>query len=698
MPRTGMSGCFQDTGFESRSSQLQKLSVSKHDQASESVGRLLVLLHPLPCFETMGNQDVQSTEGADLRAFMQALLADLQALESMIDNGQIESDVRRIGAEQEMFLVDADWKAARVGGQVLARLKDYPGSFTPELARFNLEANASPQVLATDCLSRMESELTSMVAAARTAAEQEGAHLLLCGILPTLHQSDLDMGAMVENPRYHLLNDVMSEMRDGKFQTLIKGLDELRVTHPNVMMEACNTSFQLHFQVAPSEFAGLYNLAQAITAPVLAASVNSPVLLQHRLWHETRVALFQQSLDVRNESQEKRGDRQRVTFGERWVKNSVLEILREDVARFRVLLSTNLGESSLDVLKRGDVPKLDALCLHNGTVYRWNRPCYGISDGRPHLRIENRVLPAGPTVLDEIASAAFFFGLMVGFGNENEDVTKVMDFDDAKSNFVAAARYGLDAQFRWLQGRVVNARSLILDELLPLARQGLVQKGIDGADIARYLDLFEERVVQGRTGSQWALSSLAAMDKSSTADERHRALTAAMHARQRSGEPVHTWPLAVLGGDLDWRKSFRTVGQVMTRDVFTLHPEDVIDLAASLMDWEHLHRVPVEDQSGRLVGLVTQRSLLRLLARGYGKPGSEPVAVREVMKENPMTASPDDTTLDAIERMQSNGIGCLPVVEDGRLVGIVTEHDFNVAAGRLLKASLRADTENLRAH
>ena len=641
----------------------------------------------------MGIQDVKATGAAELRAFMQALLADLQALEQMIDGGLIESGIRRIGAEQEMFLVDQDWQAARVGAQVLERLKDHPGSFTPELARFNLEANASPQVLQGDCLSKMEAELASMVAAARTATEQEGCRLLLCGILPTLHQSDLDMGAMVENPRFHLLNDVMSEMRDGKFPAYIKGLDELRVVHDNVMMEACNTSFQLHFQVGAGEFAELYNLAQAVTAPVLAAAVNSPVLLQHRLWHETRVALFQQSLDARTESQEKRGSRQRVTFGESWVKSSELEILREDVARFRVLLSTDLEESSLDVLARGEIPKLQALCLHNGTVYRWNRPCYGIMNGKPHLRIENRVLPAGPTVHDEIAGAAFYFGLMVACGQEFGDITKVMEFDDAKQNFVAAARYGLDAQFRWLGGRVVSARNLILEELLPMARTGLQMKNIDSTDIDRYLGLMQERVESGQTGAQWALSSLGQMGDKGTPDERHRALTIAMHARQRTGVPGHLWPLASLRRDADWRKSFRTVGQIMTRDVFTLHPDDVIDLAASLMDWEHLHSVPVEDQTGRLVGLLSQRSLLRLLARGYGKEDRAPVAVSEVMKANPVTASPEESTLDAMARMREHKIGCLPVVEDGRLVGILTEHDFIDAAARLLEASLREDSE-----
>lgn len=638
----------------------------------------------------MGNPDLRERENTDLRSFMQAVLEDLQALERMIGEGMIERDVRRIGAEQEFFLVDDAWRPTPKQSEVLKRLKGK--NYTPELARFNVEANLSPQTLKGNCLSAMADELRVMVRDARAAAQAEDARILMCGILPTLHQSDLSLENMAESGRYRQLNKVMTDLRGGKFETLIKGLDELRVVHDNVMMEACNTSFQVHFQVHDKEFANLYNLSQLVTAPVLAAAVNSPVLLQHRLWHESRVALFTQSLDVRNATQVARNTRQRVTFGERWVEESVLEIYREDVSRFRLLLGSDSPTSSFAALDRGEIPTLDALRMHNGTVYRWNRPCYGISEGKPHLRIENRVLPAGPTIEDEIANAAFFFGLMIAYGEELDDVRRVMDFDDAKGNFMAAARYGLAAEMRWIGGQNVSARDLILSDLIPRAREGLKFKNIDSTDIDRYMGLIEERVTSGRTGAQWALDSLARMGTRGTLDERHRALTSAMYARQGAEVPGHKWALADVDEITDWRHSFRTVSQIMSRDLFTLHPEDVIDLAASLMDWEHIRYVPVEDDEGNLAGLLSQRMLLRLVAKRHDKRAKDeqPLAVREVMTTDPVTISPADTTLKAIETMRENKIGCLPVVDNGRLVGIVTEHDFIEASAKLLEETLRS--------
>ncbi|MEL6712942.1 MAG: CBS domain-containing protein [Planctomycetota bacterium] len=637
----------------------------------------------------MGQTDIPGAESTSLRSFMQAVLEDIEALERMIDDGKIERDVRRIGAEQEFFLVDGGFEPVPKQTEVLARLPK--ANFTPELARFNIEANLSPVPLVGTCLSDMHAELDALTRDARAAAESEGAQILMCGILPTLHTEDLSLSNMAENERYHRLNQVMCELRGGRFETFIKGLDELRVVHDNVMMEACNTSFQVHFQVSAEEFANLYNLSQLVTAPVLAAAANSPVLLQHRLWHESRVALFAQSLDVRNATQIKRNTRQRVTFGERWVQESVMEIYREDVARFRLLLGGDEPSSSIAALERGDVPTLDALRLHNGTVYRWNRPCYGISEGKPHLRIEHRVLPAGPTTLDEIANAAFFFGLMIAFGEELADVRKEMEFDDAKGNFMAAARYGLSAELRWLGGRRVSARDLILSELLPRAREGLAFKGIDQGDIDRYIGVIDERVTTGRTGAQWALDSLARMGEVGSPDERHRALASAAYARQTAGLPGHEWALAEPGENMDWRHSFRTVSQIMSRDLFTLHPEDVVDLAASLMDWEHVHHVPVEDDDGKLVGLMTQRIFLRLIAKRSGRRAGEskPLAVGEVMVKEPVTIGPRATTLEAIELMRDQKVGCLPVVEEGRLVGIVTEHDFVDAAAKLLEERLR---------
>lgn len=628
-----------------------------------------------------------ATDDKELREFMRAILDDVQALERMIEAGSIEKGVRRIGAEQEIFLVDRALHPAPLAMQMLEKLA-HP-QFVTELAQFNLECNLSPRMLAGRGLHELEAELNGLLAKARAAADQLGGHIVLTGILPTLQQADLTLDAMTPKPRYRRLNDVMRQMRGGKFKAVIKGLDELNVTHDNVLFEACNTSFQVHFQVGAEEFARFYNLAQAITAPVLAAAGNSPVVLGQRLWHETRIALFQQSVDERSETHQHRLRRPRVSFGDSWLKDSVLEIFREDIARFRLVLTTELGDRSTEILDRGGVPDLAALRLHNGTVYRWNRACYGVADGKAHLRIEARALPAGPTVLDEVANAAFFFGLMSAFAEEYKDITKVMLFEHAQNNFFLAARHGLKAHFVWLDGREVDADELILNELLPLARQGLEIQHVHPPDIERYLGVIAERVRRNRTGSMWMLDSLAQMEGGSR-DERSRALVEDTIANQWSGKPVHEWPLADFEHSEDWRSSYRTVGQVMATDLFTVHPEDLVDLAASLMDWKHIRHVPVEDNEGRLVGLVSHRRLLRMVGQGMSSEDTKPVAVREIMKPSPIAVRPDCPTLDAIQLMRKHRVSCLPVTnEDGKLVGIVTEGDFLVVAARLFEEGLR---------
>lgn len=635
----------------------------------------------------MGKKIQGGASSQELRAFTKALLQDVQAIERMIAEGLIESGVRRIGAEQEMFLVDRAMHPALTALDILDKL-DHP-QFTTELGLFNLEVNLSPQDFGGDCLWRMEQELEGLLAQAGRAAKSVESRVLLTGILPTMMQKDLTLDSMTPYPRYQQLNSTMSELRGGDFSMLIKGLDELSVNHDNVMFEACNTSFQVHFQVGADEFAKLYNLAQAVTAPVLAAAVNSPVFLQHRLWNETRVALFQQSLDTRSETHQARKAPPRVVFGERWVKDSVLEIFREDIARFRVLIADETEESPLELLDRGDVPPLSALRLHNGTVYRWNRPCYGIRDGHAHLRIEHRALPAGPTVVDEMANATFFFGLMTALGDKYDDITEVMAFDDAKNNFLLGARYGLQARMKWIEGKAMSAEKLILKELLPLARKGLRSRKVRSRDIDRYLGVIERRVKCGQTGTQWMLDSLVAMEPKSRTDERYRALTACMYERHVEGKPVHEWQLAQLDEAVDWRDSYRTVEQVMATDLFTVHPEDLVDLAANLMDWEHIRHVPVEDNEGRLVGLVSHRQLLRLVGRGMKKK-EESVAVREIMTADPITVGPGIESLLAMEIMRKNRVSCLPVVkDDNKLVGIVTEADFIDAAARLLEEQLR---------
>ncbi len=640
----------------------------------------------------MGEHDI-SLEYNDRQAleFMEALLADMSALEKLLEAGKIESGVHRIGAEQEMFLIDDSMRPAPVSMEVLERVDD--PRLTTEIGKFNLEANLSPQFFNGHCLRSMEQELNEVVALARKGANAVGADIVLTGILPTLHQSDLTLENLATNPRYAELNRAVNQLRGNTFNVYIKGLDALHLTHDNVMLEACCTSFQVHLQVSAEEFVRLYNLAQVITAPVMAVATNSPLLLGYRLWHETRIALFQHSVDERSSARYVRGYPARVTFGNGWLQQSVLEIFREQVARYRVILTRKIEEDSLATLERGELPELSALRLHNGTVWRWNRPCYGILEGRAHLRIENRVIPSGPTTLDEMANAAFFLGLMNALPDEYGDVRQIMSFDDAKDNFFSAARHGLKAQFTWINGRRIPAPELILEHLLPLARQGLENVEIPAEDCERYLGTIEERVRRDQNGSLWMLRSMAAMDGQGTREQRHQALVATMLKEQQTNNPVHNWELAMLSGFRDWANSFRNLGQFMTTDLFTLRPDDLIDLAASVMNWRHIRHIPVEDNEGHLIGLVSHRDLLRTLAQRTSGKKAEPVKVKEIMKPNPLTATPDTSIIEAIEFMRAHHIGCLPIVERGHLVGIVTVYDFLSISADLIK-KIFSDIDN----
>ena len=636
----------------------------------------------------MGEQEVKNRFDAEqLRLFSRKLLTDLRALESMLDDGLFETKVRRIGAEQEMFLVDRDWRPALVAPELLKRIDD--PHFTTELGRFNLECNLDPITLGGTSLGEMERQLTVLLHKARMAAEELDTQVVLCGILPTLEKADLSLENMTPRPRYFALNEVMNRLRGERYHLYLKGRDEINVTHDNVMLESCNTSFQVHFQVKPENFARIYNTAQAVAAPVLAATTNSPMLFGRQLWRETRIALFQQSIDTRSPGGHLRMQSPRVSFGRRWVDESVVEIYKEDISRFRVLMSTEVDEDPFEVMDSGMAPRLQALRLHNGTIYRWNRPCYGISDGKAHLRIENRILPAGPTPLDEVANAALWFGLLNGVSTIFPDVTKAMEFDVARENFVAAARLGLGAHLTWPERGNIPAQQLLLVELLPVARQGLQDLDTDSSDIDRYLGVIEERIQSLRTGSQWQVDSYDSMKRDGSAAECLTAIVAATVSRQRTEQPVHTWELASLEEAGDVKKHHLRVGQLMTTDLFTVNQDELVDIVACVMNWQHIRHVPIEDNLHRLVGLVTHRSLLRLLADNAGGEEQRPVPVSEIMTTDLVTADPAMSTLDAIRLMRDRRVSCLPVVDKrGRLVGIVTERDFMTIAGQLLEAYL----------
>jgi len=642
----------------------------------------------------MGTHDVKELDHQNLRTFTQKLLADLRALERMLATGAIETGVRRIGAEQELFLVDQQMRAAPLAMEALAAIDD--PHFTTEVARFNLEYNTDPLDFGGSCLAEMERQLAELLERARAAVAGLGADLVMVGILPTLDISDLGLENMTPKPRYFALNEAMRRLRGKDWEFYLKGTDELLVRHDSVMVESCNTSFQVHYQVGPEEFAPLYNLTQAVAAPVLAAAANSPMLFGRRLWRETRIALFQQSVDHRAPGVHLREQAPRVSFGRRWVDESVLEIFAEDIARFRVLLSAEIDEDPFAALAAGRAPELKALRLHNGTIYRWTRPCYGILAGKPHLRIENRILPAGPTLLDEVANAAFWFGLLSGLSRVYPDVRRVMDFDTALDNFVSAARLGLRAQFGWPGHQHVPADELILKELLPIAREGLEQKEIAPEDIGRYLGVIEERVRTKRTGAQWQLESFAAMRDQGSRGERLAALAAAIVTNQRTGRPGHEWPLAGIASAGGWEQHYARVEQFMSTDLATVGPDEAIELVAHLMQWKHIRHVPVEDNEHRLLGLVSQRSLIRLIAERFHELGARPIAAREVMTPDPVTAAPETSIGEAIQLMRKHRVGSLPVVKEGRLVGIITEFDFLGIAAQLVDREL--DAGKIRSH
>jgi CBS domain-containing protein len=632
----------------------------------------------------MGRHDVDiSQSGEELRRFEERLIADADALERMLEAGMFEADERRIGLEQEFFLIDDHGRPAPRALEVLEALGGPGAVYQTELALFNLEVALPPEVFTGGCFTSLEQALRRHVGAIRRAAQPHGVDVMSIGILPTLGWEHLTLDYMTPRPRYKALNDRVSEMRQGEFRIHIRGTDILHATHDNVLLESFNTSFQLHLQVRPEEFARVYNAMQAATALAVAASGNSPLLLGHRLWEETRVALFRQSVDTRADHHLKRGMRPRVFFGNDWVRESVLEIIREDVARHRVVLPVDDGEPMpQQVLDDGGIPKLSALALHNGTVYRWNRPCYGVTDGVPHLRIENRPMASGPTAVDSVANAALLFGLTLGLVSEYGDVAPRMPFHDCQANFYNSASNGLRAALHWLDGRTYPADELVLFAM-PLAAKGLTEAGVDEADVNRLLDLIGDRVSSGQTGARWLLDGFNRLRTVVPADEALQAVTQTYAERSRTGRPVHEWEPTKPPERGRRRAAYMKISQIMHKDLITVREEDTVTLAEAMMRWENIGNIPVENEDGMLVGMFSLIDVVQALRKGGGE--DKGLHIGEIMRRDPHTVEPDTPTLDAIRLMRERNLSALPVVEGGKLVGIVTESDFLVVAARLLE-------------
>jgi hypothetical protein len=425
---------------------------------------------------------------------------------------------------------------------VLAAI-DHP-AWTSELGQFNIELDSDPATLSGRVFSWLESNLGGTLAHAFGRAETVGSRVLMVGILPSLRRSDIGAHTISANPRYQLLNDEMLAARGEEMVISIDGEERLEAYTDHILPEAACTSVQCHLQVGPDMFAPYWNAAQAIAGIQVALGANSPYLFGRELWRETRITLFEQATDTRSEELRRQGVRPRVWFGERWI-SSVTDLFEENLRYFPALLPLCDDEDPVAVLDRGETPQLAELELHNGTVYRWNRPVYAVADGKPHLRVENRVLPAGPTLADVLANAAFFYGLVHELAETEPPIWTHLPFEAAAANLIAGARRGLDAVVFWPGFGDVPVTDLTLHHLLPLAASGLQRWGVSDADAGRLLSIIEQRCVQCQNGASWQVTSVRRIQDRGQADrgEALRLMTQEYIGLMNTKEPVHTWPV-----------------------------------------------------------------------------------------------------------------------------------------------------------
>ena len=475
----------------------------------------------------------------DRRAYREKVRLCLDVFARMLAESRFDSGPQQVGLEIEVNLVDTDGWPSMANASVLEAIAD--PAWASELGQFNLEINLPPRPLAGDALAGLEDRVRRSLNHANKRALEAGARLVMVGILPTLRESDVGEHAMSANPRYRLLNEQMFAARGEEMRISIEGAERL-ITHADTITpEAACTSVQFHLQVSPEAFSSYWNAAQAVAGVQVALAANSPFLFGKQLWRETRITLFEQATDTRPEELKEQGVRPRVWFGDRWI-TSVFDLFEENLKFFPALLPLVEDEDPVSLLDRGVAPELAELTLHNGTVYRWNRPVYAVVDNQPHLRVENRVLPGGPTVADVIANAAFYYGVVRTLAEMERPVWSRMSFSAAAENLVEGARHGLEAYMYWPGLGQVPVTELTLRRLLPMAAEGLAEWGVDDVDSRRLLGIIEQRCLTGRNGATWQVEAVNALTGAGlTRDEAMRQMTQGYIERMNSNVPAHEW-------------------------------------------------------------------------------------------------------------------------------------------------------------
>jgi hypothetical protein len=478
---------------------------------------------------------------ADRQRYREKVRTCLDVFARMLADERFDAGRGSFGLEIELNLTDDEGRPAMANAVVLEAIAD--PDFQTELGQFNVEINIPPRRFTAGVFSDLEQSVRASLNHAEDRSRTTGAHMMIIGILPTIDEAHLNAGAFSANPRYQLLNEQIFAARGEDLEIDIRGVERLSTYADTIAPEAACTSVQLHLQVEPDAFAAHWNAAQAIAGVQVAVGANAPFFFGKELWRETRIALFEQATDTRPDELKAQGVRPRVWFGERWI-TSIFDLFEENVRYFPALLPVCEAEDPVETLGRGDIPELPELRLHNGTIYRWNRPIYDVVRGRPHLRVENRILPAGPTVVDILANAAFYYGLLRVLVEEERPLWTQMSFSAAEENFHVGARDGIEARVYWPGIGEVPVAELVLRRLLPQAHEGLARLGIDAADRDRLLGIIERRCVTLRNGASWQAQIFHFLyDAGLDRDEALRQMTVRYRKLMHANEPVHDWPV-----------------------------------------------------------------------------------------------------------------------------------------------------------
>lgn len=478
---------------------------------------------------------------ADFEQFSAKLSDNLAALKQVLSRPDFGEGDLSFGAELELYIVNRDGEPLQKNQEVIALLDD--PQLTLELNRYNLEYNFNPVLIKDGCFAATQKEALAAIAKINACLSQWDGRVVPVGILPTLQQSDTGYHAMTPLRRYQALTKELTELRGGPFTIAIEGEDTLQLAMDDVTLEGANTSFQVHLRVPPKEYADFYNALQLVTPLVVAMSANSPTLFGHRLWHETRIPLFKQSIDCRP----KDGMHPipaRVNFGNNWIRSSAYELFAESALLYRPILPICHEEDSLSVVRAGGTPRLHELRLHQGSIWQWNRPVYDPVDGG-HLRIELRAFPAGPSIVDMLANAALAIGLAKSLQSSIKELLPAIPFAYCNANFYRAAQKGMDAELFWPSTRQSQPEYFsvpsILKTLLPKLPDSLAAMGFLKEDFSGLLEVIAERLETRQTGAQWQLNKLRELGKDM---HRREALLAMLHLYQANSDaniPVAQW-------------------------------------------------------------------------------------------------------------------------------------------------------------